>query len=115
MPILNSIKRRLIETLAGLVNELHIGSDGTVASADDGGARTLARVSPTVTIIDDSSILVEGSFNTSHVYASPIKEVYLQYKDGTTGEFIPVYRADINDFSKSAQNEVRFSFILELD
>ena len=50
MPILNSIKRRLIETLAGLVNELHIGSDGTVASADDGGARTLARVSPTVTL-----------------------------------------------------------------
>mgnify|MGYP003627825276 FL=1 len=115
MPILNSIKRRLIENLAGLVNELHIGSDGTVASSDDGGARTLARVSPTVTIIDDSSILVEGTFNTSHVYSSPIKEIYLQYKDPSTSEFVPVYRADINGFSKTAQNEVRFSFILELD
>jgi len=115
MPILNSIKRRLIENLAGLVNELHIGSDGTVASADDGGARTLARVSPTVTIIDDNSILIEGSFNTSHIYSSPIKEVYLQYKDPSTSEFVPVYRADINAFNKSAQNEVRFSFILELD
>jgi|TARA_R110002051_G_scaffold323669_1_gene418040 hypothetical protein len=115
MPILNSVKRRLIETLAGLVNELHIGSDGTVASADDGGARTLARVSPTVTIVDDNSILVEGTFNTSHVYSSPIKEIYLQYKDPTTSEFVPVYRADIHSFTKSAQNEVRFSFILELD
>jgi hypothetical protein len=115
MPMLNAVKRRLVENLAGLVNELHIGSDGTVASSEDGGARTIARVSPTVTIIDDSSILVEGSFNTSHVYSSPIKEVYLQYKDPTTGEFVPVYRADINPLTKNAQNEVRFSFIMELD
>ena len=115
MPMLNSIKRRLIETLAGLVNELHIGSDGTVASSEDGGARTLARISPTVTIIDDNSILVEGSFNTSHIYSTPIKEVYLQYKDPTTSEFVPVYRADIQPFTKNAQNEVRFSFIMELD
>ena len=86
-----------------------------MASSEDGGARTIARISPTVTIIDDSSILVEGSFNTSHVYSSPIKEVYLQYKDPTTGEFVPVYRADINPLTKNAQNEVRFSFIMELD
>ena len=115
MPILNAVKRRLIETLAGLVNELHIGSDGTVASSEDGGVRTLARISPTVTIIDDNSILVEGSFNTSHVYATPIKEIYLQYKDPTTSEFVPIYRADIQPFTKNAQNEVRFSFIMELD
>jgi hypothetical protein len=115
MPILNAIKRRLIETLAGLVNELHIGSDGTVASSEDGGARTLTKISPSVTIIDDNSILVEGSFNTSHVFATPIKEIYIQYKDPTTGEFVPVYRANINPFTKNAQNEVRFSFIMELD
>jgi|TARA_R110000787_G_scaffold36796_2_gene93650 hypothetical protein len=115
MPMLNSIKRRLIENLAGLVNELHIGSDGTIASSEDGGARTIARVTPTVTIIDDSSILIEGSFNTSHVYSSAIKEVYIQYKDPTTSEFVPVYRTDINPFTKNAQNEVRFSFIMELD
>ena len=115
MPMLNSVKRRLVENLAGLINELHIGSDGTVASSEDGGARTLARASPTVTIIDDNSVLVEGSFNTSHVYTTPIKEIYIQYKDATTGEFVPVYRANINPFTKNAQNEVRFSFIMELD
>ncbi|MBT4407297.1 MAG: hypothetical protein HOC79_05425 [Euryarchaeota archaeon] len=113
--MLNAVKRRLVETLAGLVNELHIGSDGTVASSEDGGARTLTKISPSVTIIDDNSILVEGSFNTSHVFATPIKEIYIQYKDPTTGEFVPVYRANINPFTKNAQNEVRFSFIMELD
>ena len=29
MPILNGVKRRLTEHFATLVNELHIGSDGT--------------------------------------------------------------------------------------
>ena len=115
MPMLNSIKRRLVEPLATLVNELHIGSDGTAASADDGGARTLASITPTVRIIDDTSILVEGSFTVNHVFSDSVQEVYLQYKDPSTGEFIPVYRADIQPFTKNAQNEVLFSFILELD
>jgi hypothetical protein len=114
MPMLNSIKRRLVEHLATLVNELHVGSDGTVATSEDGGARTLVRIVPRVQIIDDTSILVEGVLNASHVFASPIQEVYLQYKDATTGEFIPVYRADIHSLTKSADNEVRFSFILEV-
>ena len=113
--MLNSIKRRLIEHLASLVNELHVGSDGTVASSEDGGVRTLTRITPKVTIIDDNSILVEGSLDTSYVFNLPIKEVYLQYKDPTTSEFVPVYRADIQPFTKNAQNEVRFSFIMELD
>ena len=85
MPMLNSIKRRLVEHLATLVNELHVGS-----------------------------ILVEGVLNSSHVFSKAIQEVYLQYKDANTGEFIPVYRADIHSLTKSAENEVRFSFILEV-
>tara|TARA_R100000482_G_C5062225_1_gene117605 strand:+ start:46 stop:393 length:348 start_codon:yes stop_codon:yes gene_type:complete len=115
MPMLNSIKRRMIEHLASLVNELHIGSDGTVATSEDGGVRTLARISPTVTIIDDNSILVEGVFNTSYNFANQVKEVYIQYKDPTTNEFVPVYRTDIQPFIKNTQNEVRFSFVMELD
>mgnify|MGYP003135787183 FL=1 len=115
MPMLNSVKRRLVEHLATLVNELHIGSDGTYASADDGGARTLASVTPTVRIVDDTSIIVEGSFNVNHVFSSSVQEVYLQYKDPSTGEFVPVYRTDIQPFTKNAQNEVLFSFILEVN
>ena len=115
MPVLNSVKRRMVEHLATLVNELHLGSDGTVATEDDGGVRTLASVTPTVRIISDSSILVEGSFGVDQVFSTDVQEVYLQYKDGTTGEFIPVYRTSLPPFSKSAQNEVQFSFILEVD
>ena len=114
MPVLNSVKRRLIEHLATLVNELHIGSDGSVATSDDGGARTLAKITPRVQIVDDSTLLVEGAFNTSYVYAAQVQEVYLQYRAPATGEFVPVYRADIHPFTKNAQNEVRFAFLLEV-
>jgi len=84
MPMLNAVKRRLVEHLATLVNELHVGSDGTIATSEDGGARTLARIVPRVQIIDDTSILVEGVLNASHVFAKPIQEVYLQYKDASS-------------------------------
>ena len=106
MPMLNSIKRRLIEHLATLVNELHIGSDGTLATESDGGARSLASITPTV---------VEGTFDTTHIYSTQVQEVYLQYKDSITGEFIPVYRTAIPSFTKDGQNEVQFSFILEVE
>jgi len=115
MPMLNTIKRRMIEHLSTLVNELHIGSDGTVASIDDGGARTLATVIPNVRILDDTSLLIEGSFDSSHIYSLDVEEVYLQYRDSVTGEFIPVYRTALPAFTKDGQNEVKFSFILEVE
>jgi len=115
MPLLNSIKRRMVEHLATLVNELHIGSDGTVATAEDGGARSLATITPTVRIIDDNSILVEGSFDSSYTFTSDVQEVYLQYKDATTGEFIPVFRTALPAFKKGTNNEVDFAFILEVE
>ena len=108
MPMLNAIKRRLVEQLSTLVNELHIGSDGTIASVDDGGVRSLATVTPTLTVLDDTSLLIEGTFDASHIYASDVQEVYLQYRDATTGEFVPVYRTAIPAFTKNGQNEVRF-------
>ena len=115
MPMLNSIKRRLIEHLATLVNELHIGSDGTLATESDGGARSLASITPTVRILDDNSLVVEGTFDTTHIYSTQVQEVYLQYKDSITGEFIPVYRTAIPSFTKDGQHEVQFSFILEVE
>ena len=73
MPVLNSVKRKMIEHLSTLINELHIGSDGTVATVDDGGVRSLATTTPTVRILDDNSLLVEGSFDTSHIYGSDVE------------------------------------------
>jgi len=115
MPILNGVKRRLTEHFATLVNELHIGSDGTQASADDGGARSLAKVTPTVVIIDDQTLLVEGTFGITHSFATDVQEVYLQYRDPITGEFVPVYRTDVTNITKNTQNELRFSFLLEVE
>ena len=115
MPMLNSIKRRLVEHLATLVNELHIGSDGTEASANDGGVRSLGMITPTVTILDDLSLQVSGKFDTSHIYTSSVQEVYLQYKDPSTGEFVPIYRAALEPVSKDAGSELTFSFIMEVD
>lgn len=115
MPVLNSVKRRLVEHLATLVNQLHIGSDGTEASANDGGVRSLAVITPRVRILDDLSLQVDGTFDTGHIYTSQVQEVYLQYKDPTTGEFVPIYRAAIEPYDKDATTEVSFSFILEVD
>jgi len=115
MPMLNSVKRRLVEHLATLVNELHIGSDGTLATESDGGVRSLATVTPIVRVMDDNSLSVEGTFDSTHIYSSQVQEVYLQYRDSTTGEFIPIYRTAIPPFIKDGQNEVQFSFILEVE
>mgnify|MGYP001167616009 FL=1 len=115
MPVLNHVRRRLVDHFATLVNELHIGSDGTVATSEDGGARTLDKITPRVEVLDDRTILVEGVFDTSYVYTTDIQEVYLQYKDPSTGEFVPVFRMDINPITKNAQTELRFSFLLEVE
>ena len=115
MPVLNSIKRRLVEHLATLVNELHIGSDGTEATANDGGVRSLGSITQTVRIIDDSSLQIDGTLDATHIFASSVQEVYLQYKDPTTNEFVPIYRAAIEPFTKNAGSEISSSFILELD
>ena len=70
---------------------------------------------PTVKVLDDNSISIEGSFDATHIYAQDVQEVYLQYKDSSTGEFIPIYRTAIPPITKSGQNEIHFSFLMELE
>lgn len=116
MPILNHTRRFLVEQLADKINQMVIGSDGTQATADDGGARTLAKITPTVRIIDDQTILVEGRFGTTYSFdAADVQEVMLQYKDATTGQFLPIYRTDIRGITKSTQNEIRITLLIEVN
>ena len=116
MPVLNHARRFLTEELAAKINEMVIGSDGTVASSDDGGARTLARVVPNVRVLDDQTILAEGIFGTTYSFtASDVQEVLLQYRNPTTNEFIPIYRTDIKPITKTTQNEIRISVIIEVN
>jgi len=121
MPMLNHARRFLVEELAAKINQMVIGSDGTAASSDDGGARALARVVPNVRVLDDQTILVEGTFGTTYSFdAADVQEIVLQYKNEATagtgaGEFIPIYRTDIKAITKTAQNEIRISLILEVN
>jgi len=116
MPVLNHAKRFMVEQLAGKINQMVIGSDGTQATADDGGARTLAKITPTVRVIDDQTILVEGRFGTTHAFdTASVQEVLLQHHDPTTSSFIPIYRTDIRSITKSEQNELRISLIIEVN
>jgi hypothetical protein len=116
MPVLNHAKRFMVEQLAAKINQMVIGSDGTQATADDGGARALAKITPTVRVIDDQTILVEGRFGTTHAFDSAtVQEVLLQHYDSTTSSFIPIYRTDIRSITKSEQNELRISLIIEVN
>tara|TARA_B100000131_G_C17877865_1_gene517007 strand:+ start:93 stop:380 length:288 start_codon:yes stop_codon:yes gene_type:complete len=93
-----------------------IGSDGTTATADDGGARTLARVVPTVRVLGDQTILVEGTFGTTYSFdASDVQEVMVQHRNASTNEFIPIYRTDFRPITKTTQNEIRISLIIEVN
>ena len=116
MPVLNHAKRFLVEQLAGKINQMVIGSDGTQATADDGGARTLAKITPTVRVLDDQTILVEGRFGTDHAFTtSTVQEVLLQHYDSATSSFIPIYRTDIRSITKTNQNEMRITLIIEVN
>jgi hypothetical protein len=116
MPVLNHAKRFLVEQLAAKINQMVIGSDGTQATADDGGARTLAKIVPTVRVLDDQTILVEGRFGPEHAFdKAQVQEVLLQHKDPTSNSFIPIYRTDIRAITKSAQNEMRITLIVEVN
>ena len=116
MPVLNHAKRFLVEQLAGKINQMVIGSDGTQATADDGGARTLAKITPLVRVLDDQTIMVEGRFGTTYAFdKADVQEVLLQHYDSTTQAFIPIYRTDIRAITKSAQNEMRITLIIEVN
>ena len=61
MPVSDHIKRVLLDTLVSNINEMVIGFDGTPATSSDGATgRPALTINPTVRIVDDNTILVEG-------------------------------------------------------
>jgi len=114
MPVSTHVKRYLLDTLSTSINELIIGFDGTYATSDDGAAgRPAITLTPTVTILDDTSLLVEANLGTQHSFGSPLKEVYLQFKQ-TDGTFIPIGRYTIRSLVKSSENEIHIQFLVEV-
>tara|TARA_R110000751_G_scaffold307884_1_gene433599 strand:+ start:2084 stop:2428 length:345 start_codon:yes stop_codon:yes gene_type:complete len=113
MPVSNHIRRLLIETVANNINELTLGFDGTPATSDDGAAgRPAVTLTPTVTIIDDSSLLIEAELPYDVTFADNLREVYIQMR-GTT-DFTPVSRFTIKPINKHNQIEMKIQVIIEV-
>jgi hypothetical protein len=114
MPILNSIKRKLAETLRDNISSVVIGFDSTPATSFDGAlGQPAATLTPTVRLIDDSTVLVEARLPMADTYTRAISEVFIQYKDSST-TFIPVARFTIRPIVKSSSIEAVLTILLEV-
>ena len=113
MPVSNHLRRLLLQTIADNINEVIIGFDGTPATSDDGSAgRPAVSLTPTVTIIDDTALLVEVKLDTTNTFTDKIREVYIQYRD--TSDFTPVARYTTKPILKSNTNELHIEIIIEV-
>lgn len=107
------MRRLLLDTLASNINEVILGFDSTPATADDGSAgRPAITLTPTVTIVDDTSLLVEAKLPYDTSFTEQIKEVYIQFRDST--DFTPVGRYTITPISKSTANELKIQIAIEV-
>lgn len=113
MPVSDHMKRLMLDTLVNNINEMVVGFDGTPSSSSDGAAgRPALVINPTVRIIDDNSVLVEGFIPATEAFNDTLKEVYVQFRG--TGSFIPVARHTIAPILKTSQNELRIQLVLEV-
>ena len=113
MPISDYMRRLLLDTLADNINEVILGFDGTPATTDDGAAgRPAITLTPTITIVDDTSLLVEAKLPYDTTFTDKIKEVYIQFRDTT--EYTPVARYTISPITKSNSNELKIQIAIEV-
>jgi len=113
MPLSNRIKRVLLQTIADNINEVIVGFDGTPATSDDGSAgRPAVTLTPKITIVDDSSLLIEAKLERSDSFTENIKEVYIQYRGSDS--FTPVARYNTKEFVKNTNNEVKIEILIEV-
>ena len=113
MPVSDHIKRTLLDTIVSNINEMVIGFDGTPSTSSDGSAgRPAITINPTVRIVDDSTILVEGFIPATESFSDTLKEVYVQFRG--VDSFIPVARHTILPVLKTSQNELRIQILIEV-
>ena len=113
MAVSNNLKRILTETIASNINEIVFGFDGTPATSSDGSIRRPAvTVTPTVTVIDTGTLLIEATLPTSESFNDSIKEVHLRLR-GSSG-FTPISRHSIRPIVKDSSNEIKVQIIMEV-
>ena len=90
-----------------------IGFDSTPATSSDGSAgRPAITITPTIRIMDNSTLLVEGSLTTANTFDETLKEVFVQLR-GTSG-FTPITRHVFNPIKKTSTNEVVIQLMIEV-
>lgn len=113
MPSSDHLKRLMIETIADNINELVIGFDGTPATSSDGAAgRPALTITPTVKILDNATLLVEGTITSAVSYDETLKEVFVQLR-GSNG-FTPITRHVFRPILKTTNNEIKLQLIIEV-
>jgi len=113
MPVSNHMRRLLIDTLAANINEMVVGYDGSPATKSDGAAGRPAKIiNPTVRIISDTSLLVEGFLPATEAFNENLQEVFIQFRGALSS--IPIARHTIASFNKTASNEVRIQIVIEV-
>ena len=117
VPVLTEANRYLTEQLADRINEMVFGFDGSVATSEDGGAgRPAITVVPTVRVLDEHTLSVEGRLSNMVVFNIPLREVAIQYRNPSdTTDVTPLFRYTFRPFTKSGSNELKFSVIVEVN
>ena len=70
---------------------------------------------PSVKVLDEHTISVEGKLGTDVVLATPIQEIVLQYVNPSDNtDIMPIFRYTIQPVTKSSGNELKFSVLLEV-
>ena len=109
MPVLDGIKAQLATHLQTLVKQMTLGTTGGSASSKDGGVGAAAMT--IIQRIDDRTISISATFDTSLISAKDIKEVSVH---GATILDSPAYRTSFHPISKNATNEVRVDIVMEI-
>jgi hypothetical protein len=114
MPVSTKIKSTLLNTLKSSINSMVLGFDGTPATNDDGSAgRPAITLTPIVTVVDDTTLLVEASLPIANSFTDTIKEIVLLSKD-SNGVFSCIARYNTKPIIKTTQNEVKIEISIEV-
>ena len=114
MAISNALKNTLLNTIKTSITSMVLGFDGTPATNDDGSAgRPAITLTPIVTQIDETTLLIEASLPINESFTDTIKEVVL-LGTNAVGQFYLIRRYNTRPIVKTTQNEVKVEISIEV-
>ena len=114
MPIVNRARRIIVETLANNINELVLCFDPSMATIDDTAAgRPVVKLTPTVTVVNEGSVLIQAKLGSQYTFDDTLKEVVVQHK-ATDGTYTPIARFNSPPIVKTDENEFEIHIMMEV-